>query len=231
LLFVGVQDLAAPADLGNKGLLQWLRLLQTTPGYLGAWPKPGFIDWLPLRADAAPPDGLSRLLFDVWRWQGDGFSVLSFQRPVLDAVTPQLLIAESDDPAQLRIQIGDLSHSQLRDWINAAYYQRAWTTSLANSQLLDAFTQQLRVPPEETRAITERLLGTQLVCPLGGTYKLEPVGPDRAVWNSTAWPELDPARVPADFEAPLLKWFRGLDFSLAKVQDQVNVRLSLDLQR
>jgi hypothetical protein len=114
----------------------------------------------------------------VWRWQGDGFSVLSFHPGILDSVTPQLLVAEADDPAQIRIQVTDLSQSHLREWINAMSYQRAKETSAANTQLLDALTQQLRIPPERSLEIAESLLNTHLVCPLGGEYKLveDPAG-------------------------------------------------------
>ena len=164
LMFVGVQDLEAPIDLNGKGLLQWLRILRTTPGYIGAWPKPGFVDWLPLRVGPPAPDGFSRLLFDVWRWQGGGFSVLSFQRQILDSIAPQLQIVETDDPAQVRIHIDDLAQSQLQDWINALYFQRAWQTSVANTRLLHALSQQLRVPPDQALSVAEKLLNTQLVC-------------------------------------------------------------------
>jgi hypothetical protein len=88
LLFVGVPDVQPTIDWNTNGLWQTLRLLRTTPGYLGAWPQPGFVDWLPLRLSPTSPDGYSRLLFDVWRWQGNGFSVLSFYRDVLDQVVP-----------------------------------------------------------------------------------------------------------------------------------------------
>jgi len=36
------------SDLPPKGLMQTLQLIRSTPGYLGGWPKPGFLDMLPL---------------------------------------------------------------------------------------------------------------------------------------------------------------------------------------
>lgn len=231
LLFVGVQDLPTSGDLTGQGILQWLRMLQTTPGYLGAWPKPGFLDWLPLRRDAVPPDGLTRLPFNLWRWQSDGFSVLSFQREVIDSIVPQLVIAETDDPAQLRVQVGDLSQSQLQNWVNAMYYQRAWQVSLANARLLHALSQQLRVPTDQSLTVAEQLLDTHLVCPFGGTYKLTEVPGGEPQWRSSAWPAANPDNVAPNYEAPILQWFRGLELSLTKSPNQVTVRTQLDLQR
>ena len=230
LLFFGVQDAAVPTDvIAAGGILQWLRTLQNVPGYLGGWPKPVFIDWLPLfRGNQVTPDGYSRLPFDVWRWQGDGFSVLSFQREILDAVVPQLLIAESDDPAQFRLHVGDLSQSQFKDAINVLYHQRAWQTSVANTKLLHSLTQQLRVPPEQSLAVAEKLLDTHLVCPLGGKYELVEAGGRRA-WRSTAW--ATSGDLPVDYQAPLLQWFRGVDASLTKSGDQLIIRSQIEMQR
>lgn len=232
LLFVGVQDLETPGDLSAKGLLQWLRLLRTTPGYLGAWPKPGFLDWLPFQGDPNPAvGGLSRLPFDAWRWQADGFSVLSFHRGVLDSVSPQLLIAEADEPAQIRVQVGNLDQSRLRGWVNSLYYQRAWQTSAANTQLLQALTQQLRVPTDQALTVAEALLDTQLVCPLGGKYELAPTRSGSTAWHSTAWDTFDRNVLPPTYQAPLLQWFRGLEVSLTKSADQLWLHSEMDLQR
>ena len=49
--------------------------------------------------------------------------------------------------------------------------------------------------------------------------------------RSTAWAKRERTSVPEDFEAPLLKWFRGLDGHLAKFGDQITTRIELDMQR
>jgi hypothetical protein len=206
-------------------------MLRTVPGYLGAWPKPGFVDWLPIGTNQVTPDGFSRLPFDLWRWQGDGFSVLSFHRDILESVVPQLVIAESDDPAQVRLHVDDLSQSRLQDSVNRLYYQRAWRTSAANAKLLQELSQQLRVPPDRALSVAENLLDTQLVCPLGGKYELVQTNSGSAVWQSTAGLADDAQLVPNDYRSPLLQWFRGLDLSLLKSADQIGVRAQIELQR
>jgi hypothetical protein len=231
LLFVGVQDVPVEAPTGKPGLLQWLKIIRATPGYIGAWPKPGYLDWLLFRRDEIPPDGLMKLPFDAWRWQGDGFAVVSFQREVIDTVVPQLLIAEADDPAQLRIQVGDLAQSRLRDWVNGMYFERAWQTSVANTRLLHSLTQQLRVPPDQSLAVAEQLLDTHLVCPLGGKYELVESRGGQPVWHSTAWAPAAPSRPLPTYDAPLLQWFRGMELGLTKSANQITVRSQIDLQR
>ena len=205
-----------------------MRLLRSTPGYLGAWPKPGFLDWLPLRRGEIPPDGFSRLLFDVWRWQGDGFSVLSFHRDVLENAVPQLRIEDAESPAQIRVQVGDLSQSQLQGYVNGLYYQRAWQTSVANVRLLQSLSQQLRVPPDRALVTAEKILDTKLICPLGGTYEIAQLN-DRQVWKSTAW-DTNTGGLPPDYGAPLLQWFRGLNANLTKSGDQLVVHSQIDMQ-
>jgi hypothetical protein len=88
------------------------------------------------------------------------------------------------------------------------------------------------VPLAEAKATAENLLDARLVCPLGGQYKLvEDLGGGPTVWESTAWSGRSASTIPEDFEAPILKWFRGLDAHLSKVGDQVVTRLELDMQR
>ncbi|MGE0759572.1 MAG: hypothetical protein AB7O38_21320, partial [Pirellulaceae bacterium] len=233
LLFVGIQDIQPVLAGSANGIWQTLWLLRTTPGYLGAWPKPGFIDWLPLRA---PPsiDGYSRLPFDLWRWQGGGFSVLSFHRPVLDATVPQLRVEDATAPAQVRAHVGDLGASQLRDWVNSLYYRRAWETSIANARLLHAMEQQLHLPAADALATAENLLDVELICPLGGKYEFvqSPSGWD--YWRSTAWEGVATGAVPAtptDYRAPPLHWFRGLDLALTRAEDQVVVHAEARIER
>jgi hypothetical protein len=233
-LFVGIQDIPPVAALPTSGLLQTLNLLRSTPGYIGSWPRAGFLDLLPFNLGGSVPDanGFSRLPFGLWRRQGGGFSVLSFDPQLLVNVTPQLRVVDSETEAQIRLHVEDLSQSKIRPWIMSLYYQRGLAASAGNSRFLALLSQQLHVPLSQARTTAETLLDAKLVCPLGGEYQLvEDLNGGLKNWESTAWARRDSAAIPEDFEAPLLKWFRGLDAHLAKAADQISTRVELDMQR
>jgi hypothetical protein len=232
-LFLGIQDSAALTDLKPTGLLKILQMLRTTPGYLGAWPKPGFLDWLPGWLGGGPPDpaGFSRLPLDVWRRQWDGFSVLSFDPQLLARVTPELVPEEAENEAQFRVHIGDVSQAQLQSWVNSLAYSRAYQVSVGNARLLHALSQQLGVPREDALLEAQRLLDAKLVCSLGGEYQLEQPPGGLPLWASTKWPNPATGRPPADFRAPLLDWFRGLEAELTKYGDRLIVHATIDMQR
>jgi hypothetical protein len=233
-LFLGIQDIPPLNSLPTSGLLQTLNLLRSTPGYIGSWPRAGFLDLLPFNLGGTVPDanGFSRLPFGVWRRQGGGFSTLSFDPQLLANVTPQLRVVDSEIEAQIRLHVEDLSQSKIRPWIMSLYYQRGLTASAGNARFLMLLSQQLHVPPEQAKDTAEDLLDARLVCPLGGEYKLtEDINGGMKSWQSTAWALRNGAAIPEDFEAPLLKWFRGLDAHLTRSTDQIFSRVELDMQR
>jgi hypothetical protein len=112
------------------------------------------------------------------------------------------------------------------------YYQRGLTASAGNAQFLTLLAQQLHVPMEQAKDTAEDLLDAQMICPLGGEYQLvEDLSGGLKTWQSTAWAGRTPTSVPEGFEAPLLKWFRGLDAHLTRDGDQLMTRIELDMQR
>ncbi|MEX2176328.1 MAG: hypothetical protein WD872_18340 [Pirellulaceae bacterium] len=232
-LFLGIQDMAPLADLQPTGLLKTFQMIRTTPGYVGSWPAAGFLDALPFNLGGSVPDenGFSRLPFGLWRRQGAGFSVLAFDPKLLAEVTPQLRVAEAETEAQIRLHVGDLSQAKFEPWVNGLYYMRGLEASAGNTQLLQTLNQQLHVPVDEARQVAEDLLDAQLICPLGGKYELKENRDGLQYWRSTAWDNHSLASIPEDFEAPLLKWFRGVDAHLIKDGDRIIARAELDIQR
>ncbi len=181
-----------------------------------------------------PPDylGFSKLLIGMWRWQGDGFSVLSFDRSILEQCVHQLGMVPATDPAQVRLHVKDLAGSRLSSWINTFWYRRGLATSRGNALLLDAVHQQLRVPQKDALVATERLLDCKLQCPLGGQYQIE--GNDLGVWYSTAWPavlNVKTALATEGYLAPWLEWFKGGDIHLTQLPDKLVLVGQLDLQK
>jgi hypothetical protein len=230
-MFLGVQDMVPLSDLPPKGLMQTLQLIRSTPGYLGGWPKPGFLDALPLGLGGTPDQyGFSKLLFGLWRRQGNGFSVLSFDPQLLADVTPNLRPVEAAEPAQIRLHITDLSQSKFAAWINATWFQRAVETVNGNNRLLHSLNQQLHVPLDDCRKVTEDLLDARLRCTLGGDYAVTDHPGGGKYWQSTAAPKTG-QWMPENYTAPLLEWFRGADASLIKLEDKVVAHIELDMQR
>lgn len=101
---------------------------------------------------------------------------------------------------------------------------------MGNVKLLHALSQQLGVPREQALQAAETLLDANLVCSLGGTYNLTQVAGQIPMWASDRWADPDAAPA-AEYCAPLLKWFRGLDTQLTMHDDRVELHATLDMQR
>jgi hypothetical protein len=139
-------------------------------------------------------------------------------------------VEPTENPAQIRVHIGDLSQSNLSRWISFLNYERATQTSVGNAKLLQAVSQQLRVPRSEALQTAQELLNTKLVCSLEGKYELVDRGDGRPMWRSTKWPVAGQP-LPEDYHAPLLDWFRGLELDLTKHDDGMVMHAELDMQR
>jgi len=232
-MFLGIQDMPPLAELqGGGGLLQTLRLIRTVPGYIGSWPKAGFLDLLPFGLGGSVPDeyGFSQLPLGLWRRQGAGYSVLSYDPNLLAEVTPQLQVVEADNDAQIRVHVGDLSQAKFRSWVNQLYYQRALQGSAGNVRFMYTLNQQLHVPLEDAPEMAERLVDGQLRDPLGGDYKLVETEDGGLFWRSTEFPDRG-GRMPETFQAPVLDWFRGLDAHVTKYGDRMVARFEVDMLR
>ena len=233
-LFLGIQDMEPLARSPSDGLLQKLMTLRTIPGYLGSWPKSGFLDLLPLGLGGGQPDasGYSQLLLGVWRRQWDAFSVLAFDADMLAAVTPHLEPVEVESEAQIRLIVGDLSQARLQTWVNSLTADRAWQASVGNAKLLHSLSQQLGVQREAAFSAAETLLDTRLVCTLGGKYELmDTSAGGLPLWQSDAWIADGHMGPPTDYRAPVLDWFRSLRAELTMYGDRVLIRAELDMQR
>ncbi len=249
VMFAGLKDMVPPVPGETKGLLATLRTLQSLPAYLGGWPRPGYLDRLPLGLGGGPPDamGFSKLLIGIWRWQMNGFSVLSFDRSILDNCAIYLKPVPAEDFAQGRVKIGDLEKSKLSAWFNTFWFRRAAQTTRGNLMLLDSLQQQLKVAPEEALASAERILDAKLQCSLGGQYILGKVDlkTSQAVWESSAWPKqiaimgskgsslgFDDTKSlpPAEYQAPWLQWFRGAQLHLTQLPERLVVVGTIDIE-
>ena len=232
-IFAGVQDHVDPGlDLRPKSFLDALQTAREVPGYLGAWPKPGNLDFLPQlgRFPDAAGYTYSRLL-KLWRLQWDDFSILSFDQSRLEELKSNLVIAPTERASHVKIRVGNIAESKLYDWANILNYRRSWQTSLANVRMLNTLTNQFRLNPELAKGVAEQMLDVKLVCSLGGEYVLKETLGGRKVWCSTAWPNFLNPVVPADYVAPVLGWFRGAEVEVTQAATQFAVHGFVDVKR
>lgn len=225
-LFAAIKDTLPPDPAEIDGLLDKYWALKSLAAYVGAWPQPGIIDRLPLGLGNGRPvgPGMTRLLGGLYRYQGGGFSILSFIPEVIHASLPYLAAAEAVEPAQVRLHVDNLQGTQLERWVSQQLYDRNYQTSLAGARLLDSLSQQLKVDQDAAAEVAATLLDAQLQCPLGGEYVLRTEG-GATRWVSTAWADASaPEIMPADYTPPLLRWFRGAAARLT----QYDARLVLD---
>lgn len=237
-LFAGVKDMYPEDDA--KGFLQILTALQNSKAYIGAWPKPGYVEKIPLGIlqSLSQPDvmGFSRMVGGLWRWQDQGFSLLSFSKPLLDAAIAHLATVQVDDPAQARLMVKNLSGTEMGRWVNDLWYRRGWEASKGNARLLDAVQQQLKVPATECFQCAERVLDVRLQCPLGGQYEFVPVATgEGGWWTSSEWKERQVNRAgkalaPDDYSAPWVDWFRGGRLHATQLPNSLALVGTLDLE-
>ncbi len=239
-MFAGIKDSHPAQPEAFDGILGSYQAIQTLPGYLGAWPLPGMLDRLPLGIGRGQPVGpnMTRLLGGVYRYTGGEFSILSFDPALLTATVTQLAAEEVSDSAQVRAHVGNLHGSRLEGWVNEFLYQRAAASSVAEADFLTSLSEQLGVAPEHALAQARLILGGDVQCVLGGEYQSNPV--DRAVsaatprWRSTAWGagnDVPPAYPPANYEAPVMRWFRGADGMLTQYPNRLVADLVIEIAR
>jgi hypothetical protein len=231
-LYAAIQDEPLPTQkLRPASMLETWETVKEVPGYLGSWPKAGALDWLPRLGDEPDAEGYtySRLL-ELWRLQFEDYALLAFEKERLERLRSSLHIEPNERSAQIRLEIRDPSKSKLRDWVNVVNYRRSWQTSVANVRLLNVLTEQFGVPEEQARQVAEDLLDVRLVCSLGGEYRVtETEG--RKAWSSSLWPSFSAPTLPEGYTAPLLKWFRGLELEVTKLENQFSVHGFIDIER
>ncbi len=235
-LFVGLRDGSPEPTKRRIPFLATMQTLRSLPGYLGAWPQFGLLDNLALGDDSQPdPQGYSEFPLGLVRRQFEDFSVLSFSRDVLETATPQIRVVQDEEEAQIRLRVADLAGTRISDWVNSRLYQRCYKASLGNVQFFHLLTQQLGVPTTEALQVAQGVLGVELVCPLGGSYRWREQAADQpAGWGSSAWPQghaPSADEVPDTFQAPPLQWFRGASARVVMRDNHLVVHADLTIER
>jgi hypothetical protein len=234
LMVLGLRDAAPTGRIDfSGGPLKTLATLQNTPGYLSAYPHLGYLQSLSGLGLAGETDaeGYTPLPFQLWRRQWNDFSTASFHKDILEEVTPKLELVDADEPAQIRLRAGDISKSKFAPWVNQVAFQREAAASVGMVKMMTRLHNQLHVPMAEAQATAEKLLSAEFDCPLGGKYRMVSVG-GHTYMESDAWPKLTAEfRPDKDYEAYLLKWFRGANARLLRESPGIVAHAEIDMQR
>jgi hypothetical protein len=236
-IFAGLRDMGPPTNGGAPAWFPLGKFRDFVVGYIGTTGQElGMLRVLnlgiPPRSDAA---GYAMSPFGGWRRQYGDFTVFSFQREVLETVTPQLHFDEAKRPAQVRLRVDDVSNARITPALNDLAYARTRETCLGNLRFLHALDEQLHVPPAACREAAEFLLDAKMICPLGGKYVMQEAAGEPSRWTSTAFEDTPPGgllRVPAPpgFQAPPLRWFRGLDLEATMLETTITAHADLIMQ-
>jgi len=253
-LFGGLRDFRTPLVVRQGEAKPAGTLGEFIRGYFGTWPRPLVLLDRFLGRPLGPPDadGITQNegWFNFWQRRHDDFFLFSLQRDVLMEVGPQLAMVEAERPAQIRLRIDDLHDKQIATGVNGLGYTRARQASASGSRFMNSLTTQLHVPPDQAREVAEALVGGHFVDPLGGKYELLEDGVNsttrgndtellpapgaRRLWASTAVTPQNRfllTEIPADYQMPLMEWFRGLTLEVARVDatDSLTLHAELDM--
>ena len=236
-LFGGLQDVNPPGLPQEGGFLPGGVFRNLLVGYLGADGPLGPLSLLNLGLfSSTDPAGFARSALGGWRLSAGSVTLFSFQQQVLANVAPQLQYMEVDKPAQLRLDVGDVTQARITPLLNDLGYGRTAETSRGNLRLMHQLNQQLGVPVAECRDTAEDILEAKLICPLGGNYGLEESTSGLQWWTSPALvgprPRgLLPGPAPEAFVAPPLNWFRGLKAEMQILPETLNVHAEVLMQQ
>ncbi len=234
-LFAGLRDGRVPLVIEGGGVRTATAITDAVEGYVGAWPKPQFLERL-LGRPRGPydADGFARTagLLDLWIRRADDFLLFSFKRHVLAEVGLQLGMVEAELAAQAWITINDLVGTQYEQVATALAYARSRETSASGSRFMNSLIQQLHVDKQAARQVAEELASGELVCPLGGDYRLVEVPGGIQAWASTAAAPNNQfllTEIPANYQFPLLDWFRGMTAELFRGDDWLTLSAMVDI--
>jgi len=237
-VLLGIRDFDLPAGMpidqwiGPAGLLLGGQLRNFLFGYIGAvGPDLGLLELFNRGMSPPDPSGYAVSRLGVWRLQQDPLTLFSFHQEILANVAPQLRLVPAERPAQVRLQVADLSQVKLAPLLKRLIYGRSRETAVGNLRLIHAMREQFHVPGADARAAAELVLDAHLVCPMGGqlVYRQAPEG--LSYWTTTAL-EAAPAAgtVPEGFRAPPLDWFRGLTGDAVLASDRITAHAEVDME-
>lgn len=257
-MFLVVDDGAIPdVDLKPTSILQFIKTLKEVPGFVSADPPAGVLNWFfpQQRSESVFDLSENRVIrhskvLDVYRLEDaeiltenvagenhskvSGFNAVSGYPDRLRGLELRNVPIGKGDRRQVHLKIEGLNPEiDINRWVNSINYRRSWQTSIANVKFMNFVSRQLGSETRDVQAICQDLLGVELVCSLGGIYQLVATKGGVDLIFSNAWPDFVSPVLPGDYQAPVLRWFRGCELSLSKEVDGGRFELTgtLDVER
>ena len=179
-LFLGHSRFPPLANVPTSGLMQTLNLLRSTPGYIGSWPRAGFLDLLPFNLGGSVPDanGFSRAAVRT---------LAAARRRLLGPLVRSAAIGQCHAAASRR-RFGNRGPNSAarRGFVAvenpAVDYEpllSARTDGIGRQRTIPgALESAAHVPLDRPRQRRKTCWTLELICPLGGEYQLVG-GPER----------------------------------------------------
>lgn len=236
-LFGGIQDCEMPFTIKWASVQEGDLQPETIRVYVGETPAPALAKWLGGGLFDTKPDdngyyttGEGRS--ETWGRAWNNFYVIGSNKDVLTKITPQLKTVAAKRPAQIRLDVKQLSNAKFAPLLNAYAYVHVRKASIGNALMLRSMGRLLRVGPDEALRAAGRVLGASVVCPLGGTYRCK--GGEAGIYRSTAWRERTLGKitkVPADFRFAPLESLRRLvfEFTIDPKAQALGTHIEVDL--
>lgn len=214
----GVAGTQLPGIVGK--VLEGFSIVESLRWYIGGWPSPGGLQQLGVGDSNAQVDaegfGFAKGLWQRQISTANGpITVASNKRDVVAEVAGGLNIVDTAQPAQIWLQIDDISNTRFAGLANQVGYMLARGVSRGNERFLHRMTTQLGVPPDQALDAGQKLLDARLISPIGGRFELLSGQGAFPSWSvATESGASSGAGVslvaPAGYVSPPLDWFRGV---------------------
>ena len=159
-------------------------------------------------------------------------TVLSMDQEIGRDALEQLHTEDAPRPAQLFMQLRDVTSSRVYDYLRAYTFVSSRRASAGDAATLNRIADMVQADPSWIRQTLESNLGATFMCPAGGDYQLihTPLRPP--YWSSSAWSQaslMDETAVPHNYQFPFLTWLRGMNLECSLTSTTLQSRLELDV--
>lgn len=241
-LFLGMKDLTESVQIPLKNGYPDFRIAGVNPqvftGFVGVLGKNDYSSFDSRTSLTGVKSGRAEMMEEksfgktpLWLRREADRRIIGLNSTVVNQVANEVVLEPIDEPAAIKISIGDLQATHVGEMARDLMYWQGTQLSHANPDLLHELMQQLYLEADEARELAEELLRGRMTCPLGGKYVAVERPDCPSLWVSDAWPvqrnNEDVLDSPESYRPEFLKWFRGIDIGTTVTGNALNVRFEL----